>query len=404
MKQIIMVFAIIFLVGGATWYGLSQSRTNSENSPEVAERLNLANRFINDGDATRAMQVLDELLAQGVQFGERGDYLKVLALESVGRFQEASQAAENFLASYNDSRHRTEVELTRLTAELENSGLANPSLREQVEGFLQRNPKFDGAATLHVSLARQDRNRGDLTAAQRRLLNALDSSSPEHPGTRAVKDLLGEINLELIKSPALLDGDKTYTVKSGDVIANIARAHGITQELLMRANNITDPRRLRVGQELKIPNVNFTLVCDVAANTLTLYNHGQFFKIYDVRTGRRAGSTPTGEFRILNKKTDPTWRPGDGRVYHPGDPNNELGTRWMAFQGDLYGIHGTTDPSTVGHYASNGCIGMRTSEVEELFDLITVGTSLTVKGDQDITRHKVIPARDIPPPINMAGR
>src|SRR5690606_37786881 len=137
----------------------------------------------------------------------------------------------------------------------------------------------------------------------------------------------------------------------------------------------------------------------ISRNTLILKNHGQFVKAYPVRTGRVAGTTPTGQFRILNKKTGPTWRPGDGRVYLLGDPNNELGTRWMAFEGDILGIHGTIHPETVGAYASNGCIGLTQEDVEELFDLVSVGVPLIIEGAQDPTRHKIIPAATVPAPL-----
>ncbi|MBI5155168.1 L,D-transpeptidase, partial [Candidatus Poribacteria bacterium] len=143
---------------------------------------------------------------------------------------------------------------------------------------------------------------------------------------------------------------------------------------------------------------NFSLVCDISTNRMSLYNNGRFVKTYRVRTWRAAGTTPTGEFKILNKKMNPIWKPGNGFVYQPGDANNELGTRWMAFEGDILGIHGTIHPETVGHYASNGCIGMTREDVEELFDLVTEGTPLTIKGEQDLTAAKVIEAREIPPP------
>jgi murein DD-endopeptidase MepM/ murein hydrolase activator NlpD len=45
----------------------------------------------------------------------------------------------------------------------------------------------------------------------------------------------------------------TYTIQPGDIPASIARRFGISVELLMAANQITDPRRLQIGQQLIIP-------------------------------------------------------------------------------------------------------------------------------------------------------
>ena len=46
-----------------------------------------------------------------------------------------------------------------------------------------------------------------------------------------------------------------YVVQSGDSLSVIAHRHGVSQQALMRANNITDPDRIQVGQELVLPGV-----------------------------------------------------------------------------------------------------------------------------------------------------
>jgi LysM repeat protein len=46
---------------------------------------------------------------------------------------------------------------------------------------------------------------------------------------------------------------RTHVVQAGDNPARIALRYGVDAGELMRVNNITDPRRLRVGQELIIP-------------------------------------------------------------------------------------------------------------------------------------------------------
>ena len=47
-------------------------------------------------------------------------------------------------------------------------------------------------------------------------------------------------------------GDR-YVVQAGDSLSVIAQRHGVTQQALLRANNITNPDRIQVGQELVIP-------------------------------------------------------------------------------------------------------------------------------------------------------
>ncbi len=45
----------------------------------------------------------------------------------------------------------------------------------------------------------------------------------------------------------------TYTVKSGDTLSGIAQRHGTTTSALAKANNISNPNLIKVGQKLTIP-------------------------------------------------------------------------------------------------------------------------------------------------------
>ena len=58
-------------------------------------------------------------------------------------------------------------------------------------------------------------------------------------------------------TPAAAEGG-TYTVKEGDIPETIAEQFGITAEALMKANDITDPTSLRIGQVLVIPTPTAT--------------------------------------------------------------------------------------------------------------------------------------------------
>ena len=60
-------------------------------------------------------------------------------------------------------------------------------------------------------------------------------------------------------------------------------------------------------------------------------------------------------------------------------PENILGTRWLGFDMPGYGIHGTTQPDSIGKQATAGCVRMLNSEAEELYDLLPIGTEVTIK-------------------------
>jgi LasA protease len=53
--------------------------------------------------------------------------------------------------------------------------------------------------------------------------------------------------------PAIRKQEETYVVQVGDSVGNIAARYGITAQMLIQANQITNPDLLEVGQELIIP-------------------------------------------------------------------------------------------------------------------------------------------------------
>ena len=66
----------------------------------------------------------------------------------------------------------------------------------------------------------------------------------------------------------------------------------------------------------------------------------------------------------------------------PGGPDNPLGARALYLfqngQDTLYRIHGTTDPMSIGHNASSGCIRMINQDVEDLYRRVPIGTRVVV--------------------------
>lgn len=54
-----------------------------------------------------------------------------------------------------------------------------------------------------------------------------------------------------------------------------------------------------------------------------------------------------------------------------------LGTRRLNL-GDGYGIHGTNNPSSIGHSVSHGCVRLRNEDIEKLYDMVAVGTPVYI--------------------------
>jgi lipoprotein-anchoring transpeptidase ErfK/SrfK len=61
-----------------------------------------------------------------------------------------------------------------------------------------------------------------------------------------------------------------------------------------------------------------------------------------------------------------------------GGPGNPLGARAMYLGNTVYRIHGTNDPSTIGHQVSSGCIRLTNEDVIDLYNRVNVGTKVIV--------------------------
>ncbi|HYO82793.1 MAG TPA: L,D-transpeptidase, partial [Bryobacteraceae bacterium] len=62
----------------------------------------------------------------------------------------------------------------------------------------------------------------------------------------------------------------------------------------------------------------------------------------------------------------------------PG-PNNPVGLVWLDLTKEHYGIHGTPEPSRVGHSQSHGCIRLTNWDVSELSTMVGKGTPVTLQ-------------------------
>jgi len=146
------------------------------------------------------------------------------------------------------------------------------------------------------------------------------------------------------------------------------------------------PQPAKPGQERR------RIVVSIPDRKLALLEDGRVLKLYDVAVGKPSTPTPRGTFAVINRVPHPTWFGPNGAV--PPGKDNPLGTRWMGLSAPHYGIHGTNAPASIGHAASHGCIRMRQQDLEELFDLVTVGTVVELQGEPTELLAKVFSVSD----------
>jgi lipoprotein-anchoring transpeptidase ErfK/SrfK len=150
---------------------------------------------------------------------------------------------------------------------------------------------------------------------------------------------------------------------------------------IVAAVHATEPEVTKSEVAAEYPSY---LTLDRATFTLRLWQHLKLSKEYTVAVGMEGLETPEGLYEIQEKEENPVWHvpmsdwAGSlaGQTIPPG-PSNPIKARWMAIY-EGAGIHGTEETYSLGHAASHGCVRMAIPDVEELYDLVEVGTPIYI--------------------------
>ena len=146
-----------------------------------------------------------------------------------------------------------------------------------------------------------------------------------------------------------------------------------------------EPQFRRQEVDYTGPEAAGTIVVDTPERFLFLVEpHGKALR-YGIGVGR-PGFEWAGVKRISRKSEWPDWTPPaqmllrrpDLPRHMAGGPENPLGARALYLGSSLYRIHGTNEPSTIGHNVSSGCIRMMNEDVIDLYDRVPVGATVVV--------------------------
>ena len=122
------------------------------------------------------------------------------------------------------------------------------------------------------------------------------------------------------------------------------------------------------------------IVVSIPDCKLAVMEGDRVLRIYSVAVGAASTPSPSGSFTVVERVSHPAWyRPG--KVVPPGK-GNPIGARWIGLSIKGYGIHGTSNPRSIGRRASHGCIRLRNADVEELFGLVAVGDVVELRAER----------------------
>ncbi|MBM4106147.1 MAG: LysM peptidoglycan-binding domain-containing protein [Phycisphaerae bacterium] len=204
-------------------------------------------------------------------------------------------------------------------------------------------------------------------------------------------ETLARINARLVFSPEPVADDpfaRIYQVKPGDSLERIAKREAggnVDWRFLQRINKLRNPNALQVNQKLKVPVGAFHAVVHKKTYRLDLFlvegDDRVLVASFPVGLGE-LNSTPEGiaEVRDGSKLIDPEWySPRTGEYFAAKDPKNPIGEHWIGLVSktpgdklfDGYGIHGTIEPDSIGKSMSMGCVRLRPTDVEMLYEVLT---------------------------------
>ncbi|HSI14218.1 MAG TPA: L,D-transpeptidase family protein [Chthoniobacter sp.] len=184
-------------------------------------------------------------------------------------------------------------------------------------------------------------------------------------------------------------------------------------EFLAKINKGMNLEALKPGDEVRVPNVEPFVIEDLPKQgflpekpeyknrVIHIHRNEKLLDIYEGEnllatvpitpgiTGGGAKETPAGNWKILGIATSPTFRWDKGvleegkrteNFYNlPAGPRNPVGVLWIGLNKPGIGIHGTSNPQTIGRAQSHGCMRVANWDVVRVSKLITKGMTVVIE-------------------------
>ena len=194
----------------------------------------------------------------------------------------------------------------------------------------------------------------------------------------------GSVSAWVVKAKPMIKPGKAGSAPNGKLVESQIRA-AIGQPLL-RAQQEAIPL-VAINPSATLEQLGYVIAVSKGERLVRLYapvaGKSKAVLKFKVAVGAPSFPTPAGTFTIVTMQKDPWWYPPasdwakDSEPVPPG-PSNPLGTRWMGLDRQDIGLHGTPDSSSLGGYASHGCIRMFIPSAEKLYSLVDVGTPVVI--------------------------
>ena len=160
----------------------------------------------------------------------------------------------------------------------------------------------------------------------------------------------------------------------------------------------------RAGERLMVPNVISTsgtlapaspgsgikVVVTKSTSALTIEDSsGRILFHAPVTSGSTHDPLPIGTWKVNGVQRNPKFHynpelfwdatPGDRKATLQPGPNNPVGIVWIDLSKPHYGIHGTPEPSNIGHVESHGCVRLTNWDADRVAQWAKPGTQVVFR-------------------------
>ena len=131
------------------------------------------------------------------------------------------------------------------------------------------------------------------------------------------------------------------------------------------------------ARALTLSKTRYRLEVDRSAFRLTLWKGCDRSATYPVAVGKPGTPTPTGTYYLASLLKPPDPNTVYGPYAYGLSAYSNVITRWR--WGGVVGLHGTDDPSSIGHAVSHGCVRLRNADISSLVRILPLGTPITIR-------------------------
>lgn len=171
----------------------------------------------------------------------------------------------------------------------------------------------------------------------------------------------------------------------------VAGESDASEALIRRLNPSVDWTKVTAGTTVTVPDPErrtprepaARLLIQLSRRVLEAYDgSGALIAHFPVGIAVRVDKRPVGELRVTvvvrnpNYTFDPAMfsdaeaRTLDHKLILPPGPNNPVGLAWIGLNLPGYGIHGTSEPESVGRAASHGCFRLTNWDARTLLSIV----------------------------------